>query len=90
VRFEGKEAAPMKPPSIISATVLFLLLGAPAIAYAQQEQQGDDQKHEQQGEKQGKPGKQAKPEQPRGAQQAKEPLTKPSETDGPELNSSGS
>ncbi len=49
----------MKPAGVISTAVLFMLLGTPALAYAQQEQQG---------EKQGKPEKQAKPEKPQAAQ----------------------
>jgi hypothetical protein len=43
----------MKRAQVISTAVLFLLLGTTALAYAQQEQQG---------EKQGKPEKQVQPE----------------------------
>jgi hypothetical protein len=61
----------MKRLGVITAAVLSLLLGAPAFAYASQEQQGGKQKQEQQDKKQGKPEKQAKPEKQQGGQQAK-------------------
>jgi uncharacterized protein HemX len=44
----------MKRLGVITAAVLSLLLGAPAFAYAPQEQQGEKQKQEQQDKKQGK------------------------------------
>ncbi|MBZ5647431.1 MAG: hypothetical protein LAN37_09430 [Acidobacteriia bacterium] len=69
----------MKRLGVISTAVLSLLIGATAPVYAQQEQQGEKQKQEQPGEKQGRPekqaqpAKQAKPEQQQGKQQQAKP-----------------
>jgi hypothetical protein len=58
----------MKRAQVISTAVLFLLLGTTALAYAQQEQQGEKQgkpeKQVQPEKQQGRPQKQGKPEQP--------------------------
>jgi len=78
----------MKRSSVISIAALSLLLGTTALAYAQHEQQGDNQKQEQRGdkkdekkdEKSGKPGKQVRPDKPQPAQEAKpqaQPQTRP-------------
>jgi len=78
----------MKRTSVVSIAVLSLLLGTTTLAYAQHEQQGDNPKQEQRGdkkddkkdEKSGKPGKQVKPDKPRPVQEAKpqaQPQTRP-------------
>ena len=74
----------MKRISVINIAVLSLLLGTTPLAYAQHEQQGDNRKQEQRGdkkddkkeEKSGKPDKQVRPDKPQPAQEAK-PQTRP-------------
>ena len=51
----------MKRIAVVSAAVLSVFLGLPALTYAQQEQPTEKQKQEQQDKKQGKPEKQVPP-----------------------------
>jgi hypothetical protein len=76
----------MRRTSAISIAVLSLLLGTTALAYAQHEQQGDNQKQEQRSDKKDeksdkpKPDKQARPVKPQPAEEAKpqrQPATRP-------------
>jgi len=78
----------MKRTSVVSIAVLSLLLGTTTLAYAQHEQQGDNPKQEQRGDKKddkkddksGKPGKQVRPDKPQPVQEAKpqaQPQTRP-------------